>query len=108
MPKYLMRGELTSEAIAAVISNPQNRAEVLKKITEAAGGKFECYYYEADSNTVFTITELPDQKTATTLAMATFAGGAIKSYTVTEIFAAEQALEIFRNAGSVDYQPPSA
>ena len=39
MPSYLLQASYTSEALAALVKNPQNRTEIIRKTVKNLGGK---------------------------------------------------------------------
>ena len=108
MPKYLTKAQLSSQGVAAMVSNPQNRADALRPSVEAAGGKLEQYYFDVTANAVYTIAEMPDNESVAALMSAAFSGGAIVSYSVSPIMTAEEMVDAFKKAAEISYQPPSA
>lgn len=108
MQKYLIQLETTPEAVAALVHNPQNRAEIVRPMIEAAGGKLEQYYYDIEGTSVFSIIEMPDSESLAAFFSAAFASGSARSYKATAILTSEEMVNVFKRAGSIDYQPPSA
>jgi len=74
---------------------------------EAVGGQLHDYYVAVGSNTVYIIGDVPDQASLVAIATAALASGSISSIKSTPIVTAEDAVEMFRKAGSVGYRPPS-
>ena len=107
MPTYLLQASYTSETWQAQIHHPQNRAEQIRAVIEASGGKLLCFYYAFGENDVVAIAELPDNVSAATLSMVAAAGGA-KSHQTTVLMTPEEGLEALRRASGTDYRPPGA
>ena len=51
--------------------------------------------------------ELPDDTTATAVAMAAISAGHLKAYKTTKLFTVEETMEAMRKAGSLAFQGPS-
>ncbi|MGD9369719.1 MAG: GYD domain-containing protein [Desulfobacteraceae bacterium] len=56
-------GKLTNESIQGLVSNPQNRAEVVAKLVDAYGGEMVSYHLLLNGDIDFIIfSEIPDDK----------------------------------------------
>ena len=106
MPRYLIQFNHTSEASAAVLKNPSNRAEVVGPIFEALGGKLEHYYFELGGTTGYLVAIVPDQESIGVINAALFSGGALTSIKTTAIITTEEAVDIYKKAASIVYRPP--
>ena len=106
MARYLYEVGLKPEAFAALINNPQDRAEVLGPMFESMGGKLEEYYCAVGHSIVFAIAQLPDEVSAHALTAAVLAGGAVTSSKVTAILTSAEAIEAFKKAAKAGYSPP--
>ena len=108
MTRYLSEATLTPQAFAAYIKNPQDRAQAFRPLYEAVGGKLEAYYFAVGQNTVYTVSQMPDEIAVEALAIAVMAGGAITSIKATAILTATEAIEAMKKAGSIAYKPPTS
>lgn len=108
MPRYLMELETAREPWATVLKNPQNRADAVRPVFEAAGGDLVEYYFTAGGNTAYIIAEFPDGEALSAVSAAIMAGGAVASMKSTGIFTADEAVEIQKKAASIAYRPPSS
>jgi uncharacterized protein with GYD domain len=56
-------GKLTSESVKGMITNPQNRAEAVKRLAEALGGRMVSYHMLLNGEIdFFIISDIPDEK----------------------------------------------
>ena len=108
MPLYMFQASYNSEAWKTQIQNPQNRAEQIQSLLEANGGKLLGFYYAFGEYDVVAIMETPDNVSASALALAIAAGGALKDGKTTVLMSAEDGLEAMRKAGGTGYRPPGS
>ena len=108
MALYMHQASFTSEAWAAQIRNPQNRAEQMRTLIEANGGRMLGYYYAFGEYDVILISELPDNVSVAALILAAAGGGALKALKTTVLMSPEEGLEAMRRAGGTGYRPPGS
>jgi len=106
MPMYLVQASYSSQATAAMIKNPQDRAAAVKPMIERMGGKLHGLWLAFGEYDVVAIAELPDNVSATALSMAIGASGALGSYRTTPLLTMAEAMEAMKKAGAAGYQPP--
>lgn len=106
MPYYMVQAAYTSDAWAAQIKQPANRAEQLRAMMEKVGAKLVSFYYSYGEYDVVLIVEAPDNVKASAGSLAAAAGGAIKSIKTTPLLTAEEGVEAMRLAGASGYRPP--
>jgi len=108
MPHYLVQVAYTSEAVATLVKNPQDRINVVSKVVENMGGGLVggwlCF---GDYDTV-TICEFPDNVSAAAFALAIAAGGACKSVKTTPLLSTGEGFEAMKKAAMSGYAPPKA
>ena len=75
MTRYLIKETVTSQAVAAIMKNPHDRAEAIRPIFESVGGKLEHYYVAYTENTVYLIAEIHDQESLAAILWSFQAGG---------------------------------
>ena len=61
MPIFITQGRYTQSAITGMIASPEDRAEAVKKIVTAAGGKLRSYYMTFGEYDFLTIAEAPNE-----------------------------------------------
>ena len=92
MPRYLIQASYNSAGILALVRNPQNRADVVRPIVEAAGGRLESFDYAFGDYDVVAIAELPDSVSMAALSMAVSSGGAISAFKTTPLIPMQEAV----------------
>lgn len=106
MPFYLVQASYSSQATAAMIKNPQDRAAAVRPMIERMGGKLHGLWLAFGEYDVVAIAEVPDNLSAAALSMAIGASGAMGSYRTTPLITTAEATEAMKKAGAADYQPP--
>jgi len=105
MPRFLHQVSYTSEALARLIANPQDRFEAIRGPVEKLGGKIEHAYFAFGEHDAVMITEMPDNVSAAAIALAFAAGGALKNSATTPLLTTAEALDAMRKAATCGYQP---
>ena len=98
----------SSESIGELVKNPQDRAAVVKELVEKHGGRLHCLYFCFGQYDGMAIIELPDNVSMASVSMAVGATGAATNFHTTTLLTTEVAMEAMKNAGRVDYQPPTS
>ena len=107
MPRYLVQASYSSEGTAAMISNPADRAAVIRQLVESVGGNLEVFDFAFGDYDVVIVAELPDNVTMAALSMAVSASGVAKTIKTTPLLSVDEAIEAMQKAGQVSYQPPT-
>ena len=107
MPLYLGRVSYTSDAVKAMVAEPQDRSEVANEVAQSLGAKLIGFWFSFGEFDAVFIVEAPDNATAAALAMAIGAGGALSNVETTVLLDPDQALEAMRKARGASYRPPS-
>jgi uncharacterized protein with GYD domain len=105
MPSYLVQVSYTSEALASLISNPQDRTEVVKKAAKKLGGKLNDAWFSFGDYDVVLVMEMPDNVSAAALALAAAAGGSCKSVKTTPLLSFKEGLAACEKAATSGYKP---
>ena len=79
MAKYLIEETTTTQAVAGILQNPEDRFEVLKPIFEKAGCQLEQFYISGIENKAYLIVEAPDLLNVYTVVAVFQAGGTAQS-----------------------------
>lgn len=110
MAHYLIQAAYTPEASAAMVKNPQNRAEAARALVESCGGRLESLYFAFGEYDVIVLGEVPDDVSAAAVSLTAAASGAFKVFRTTPLMTAEEAMQAMRKAGqaSATYRPPTA
>ena len=106
MALYMYQVSYTSEAVAALIREPQDRVEAVRPAIEAMGGKVVAAGYPFGEYDAIVLFEAPDDTTAAGFALAIAAGGAAKSGKTTRLLSGQEWIESLRKAQGAQYRPP--
>jgi len=106
MPMFLIEASYTSEGVKGVkAQGGSNRRDMIAALAEGLGGRLESFYFAFGDSDVYTIVEMPDNRTATAVALTVNASGTVKVRT-TPLITPE---EVDAAAGmQVDYRPPGS
>src|SRR5712691_6642457 len=107
MPRYMIQGAYTAEAVAAFASKPQDRVAGVRALLERLGATLERIdFCLGDFDVVVTYTA-PDDTAAAALALAAQAPGHLKAFKTTKLLSPEEFMAAQRQASGVGYQGPS-
>jgi uncharacterized protein with GYD domain len=82
MPKYLIQASYTADGIKGLKKDKASgRKTVMAKAAEALGGKLDAIYYCWGEHDAVAIFDLPDNVSATSLALAISASGLVRTRT---------------------------
>lgn len=105
MSHYLVQVSYTPEAWAAMIKNPQDRAQAVEGAIEALGGTMERFWLSFGDYDIIGIVQMPDRVSAAAFAMAISGGGACKSVKTTPLLTTQEGIEAMRKAAASPYVP---
>jgi uncharacterized protein with GYD domain len=76
MPKYLIEASYTLDGVKGVQSaGGSSRRDAIAELAEGLGGRMESFYFAFGDRDVYTVIDLPDNQTATAVALAVNASG---------------------------------
>ena len=109
MPLYMFQASYTSDAIKAMIENPQDREAAARPIIEAVGGKLLSMYFCFGSSDIVAIIEAPDDKSVAACSMAIGASGAFSAGATTSLMTSGEAMKAMQaaQAAAAVYKPPT-
>lgn len=107
MPRYVIQASYNSAAAAAFVSNPQDRVAGVRALVEKLGGKLESFDFCLGEYDLFAVATVPDDSTATAIALAVNAPGHLKSYKTTRLMSPQEFLEAQKKAHGANYQAPT-
>ena len=108
MASYLLQISYSSEAWAAMIKRPQNRAEAVRKAVEKLGGKITGFWMAFGDHDVIGIIDMPDNASAAAFAIAVSGGGACKTVKTTPLISVEEGMAAMKMAGNTGYKPATS
>ena len=106
MPLYMSQVGYTSEAVAALTQNPENRGETIGRLAESMGGRLLSFYNSFGEYDGLVIYEAPDESTAAATVMAAISPGHLSRAKTTVLLSAEEGMEAMRKAGEATYRAP--
>jgi uncharacterized protein with GYD domain len=106
MPKYLFQASYTLDGVKGVQSKGgSSRRDAIAQLAEGLGGSMESFYFAFGDSDVYTVVDLPDNQSATAVALAVnSAGGATIRTTI--LVTPEEVDEAAKV--SVDYRAPGS
>ena len=108
MPLYLGRFSYTTDAMKALLNEPQDRSAAAREVAESLGGKLLGFWYAFGEFDGVFLMEAPDNASAAALAMAVGAGGALSGVETTVLLDMDEAQDAMRKAAAATYRPPSS
>ena len=83
MAKYLIQGSYTTEGAGGLVKEGgSGRKKMVENMLKKAGGKLESFYFAFGDSDVYVICDVPDNVTATSIALAVNSAGSVHSKTV--------------------------
>jgi uncharacterized protein with GYD domain len=107
MPLYLGRFSYTTDAIRALVENPQDRAQAAAEAFDSLGAKLLGLWYAFGEFDGVFLAEAPDNVTAAAVAMAVGQAGSFAKFETTVLIDMAEAQEAMGKASGVTYRPPS-
>jgi uncharacterized protein with GYD domain len=108
MPLYLGRFSYTTDAMKALVRDPQDRSAAAREVAESLGGKIVGFWFAFGEFDGVFLMEAPDNATAAALAMAVGASGALSDVETTVLLDMDEAQEAMRKAAAATYRPPGS
>src|SRR5919202_5959126 len=104
MPKFLLEASYTVEGVKGLQrEGGSSRRDAVAKAVESVGGRLERFYFAFGDHDAFVIADLPDNQSATAVALAVGAAGGANVRTVVLLTTEEIDTAVRR---AVDYSPP--
>src|SRR5215831_1934985 len=107
MAIYMVQAAYTTEALAAMAKNPQDRSIPVRELVQKLGGQLMSFYYCFGEYDAVGLAELPDDSSASAFALAAVSPGHLKAYKTTKLLTVEETMQAMRKAGSLSFQGPS-
>ena len=108
MPLYLARFSYTTDAMKALVNEPQDRSAAARELADSLGGKLLGFWYAFGEFDGVFLMEAPDNASAAALAMAVGASGALSEVETTVLLDMDEAQEAMRKAAAATYRPPGS
>ena len=106
MPKYLFEASYSLDGIKGVRSaGGSSRRDAVAQVAESVGGRLESFHFAFGESDAYVIVDLPDNESATAVALTVNASGGASVRTAVLLTPEEVDAAAKR---SVDYRPPGA
>jgi uncharacterized protein with GYD domain len=106
MPKFLFEASYTLDGVKGVQrAGGSSRRDAVAQVAESVGGQLEAFYFAFGDRDAYVIAELPDNESATAVALTVNAAGGATVRTVVLLTPEEVDAAAQR---SVEYRPPGA
>jgi uncharacterized protein with GYD domain len=108
MPIFIVRGRYTKESMAAMLQKPDDRAEALRPVFAAGGGRLIDYYVTFGDDDFLIVLEAPDEKVMLQALIAPAATGAVSDLKTCIALRSTEARDAFAKAKerAGDYRRP--
>jgi uncharacterized protein with GYD domain len=106
MAYYLYQATYTADALKALLKQPGNRSEVVRKAVEELGGKLEGAWFSFGEFDVVLIAQMPDNVTVAAFALAVAAAGTVHGGKTTPLMTLDEGLAAMKKAGASTYRAP--
>jgi uncharacterized protein with GYD domain len=104
MPKYLVQASYTSDGAKGILAKGgSSRPEAVKHMIEGLGGSMESFYFAFGDADAYVVADLPDNVSATAVALAVNSTGAVAAKTIVLVTPEEVDAAIQKAA---EYTPP--
>ena len=101
MPRFIVTGSYTPQAMKAMIRNPSDREAAARAVVEAAGGTLESFYVLTGENDFSIKVVIDDVADLIAGLMATGASGAVSNLKTMRAFTSEEFTAMQKKAGKI-------
>lgn len=101
MPRFIISGNYTAEAMKRMIANPSDREAATRALVEAAGGTLESFYITTGDNDFSMKVTTDDVTTMLAGLMVASASGAACNLKTVRAFTSDEFTEIQKKAGKI-------
>ena len=108
MPSYMIQASYSAAAVTSMIKTPQDRAAAIRPMVEKLGGKLHGLWFAFGEFDVVVLVDMPDNVSATAIAMAVGGSGAMSAYRTTPLLTSAEATDAMKKAGTLAYAAPQA
>lgn len=108
MAKFAVFFTFKGETVRAMMAHPSDRAAVVSKLCEAAGGRMECYYAMFGAWDGFVVADVPDSRSAAAISLAVSSTGAFQHIETHEVLEASELSNALSMASQLTYTAPGA
>jgi len=104
MAHFLIQAAYTTEAIQALLHNPQDRTGVIQGPVDKLGGRVHNMFLSFGDYDAVAIIEMPDNVAAAAIALAFASGGAVRNIKTTPLLTSAEGIEAAKKASASGYR----
>ena len=110
MAFYMFTGSYTTNALKAMVDNPQDREAAGRAAIEAIGGKLHGFFFTFGQSDIIAIIEADDDVAASAMSLLVGASGAMAHGATTKLLTSADAMAAMGRAKDArgSYSPPSS
>jgi uncharacterized protein with GYD domain len=108
MAIYMFQGKYTSNAMATLMQNPEDRTPPVRELVESCGGKLEGFWITFGDTDYVGICQFPNAEAAAAFAIRVAAGAGTQNFKTVELLTWSQGVTALKKAGAAKYRPPQA
>ncbi|MEP6598745.1 MAG: GYD domain-containing protein [Actinomycetota bacterium] len=108
MTKFAVFFTFKGETIKGLMDKPSDRAAVVSRTCEAAGGRMDAYYVMFGAWDGFVIADVPDSKAAAAISLAVSSTGAFGHVETHELLEVSEFPGVLSSAAKLTYTAPGA
>ena len=110
MAFYMFTGSYTTDALKAMVDNPQDREAAGRAAVEAVGGKLHSFFFTFGQSDVIAIIEADDDVAASAMSLLVGASGAMAHGATTKLLTSADAMAAMGRANEArgSYSPPGS
>lgn len=108
MAIYITKGKFSAEGARGLVSNPTDRAAVVSKLIEAAGGKLLNYFFTMGDSDFLIISEGDDANGGMAALLVSAASGSFSDLSTCQAWTSAEFTKVAERAGNlaISYTPP--
>jgi uncharacterized protein with GYD domain len=104
--KFAVFFTLKGETIKNLMDRPTDRAAVVSRLCEAAGGRMDAYYWMFGEWDGFVIIDVADSRAAAAVSLVVSSSGAFGRVQTHELLEADELAGVLSSASNLTYTPP--
>lgn len=108
MPHYMIQARYSTDALNAMVKNPQDREAAGRALVEAAGGKLLSFHYCFGRDDVVAIADMPNDEAMAACTLAMGASGAFSGGGTTKLMTSAEGMAAMSSAAKAAAKYKSA
>ena len=106
MAHFLFHGSYSSDAMAALVHEPEDRSVYIHSILEQLKGRLDGFWLGFGTGHFYAIAQLPDAQSAAAFAISIVASGGVTDFTTVPLLTWSEGIAAMNLARNFGYHPP--